>query len=139
MPGNPIPTPSTTLLAQVPNPMAGLIPGSSLNNATVSYQTLLTQYPEFTGVTESTHSIGSSLYNSMQVSVEKRLAHGLQGRVSFTWDKIMQQTGYLNGGQDDWSQLVRGQSGEPTKILNVSLTYMLPIFANSKGFLRKAL
>jgi hypothetical protein len=138
MPGNPIPTPSTTLLAQVPNPMAGLIPGSSLNNATVSYQTLLTQYPEFTGVTESTHAIGSSLYNSMQVSVEKRLAHGLQGRVSFTWDKIMQQTGYLNS-QDDWSQLVRSQSGEPTKILNVSLTYMLPFFSNGTGVLHKVL
>jgi hypothetical protein len=138
LPGNPIPVPSTTLLGQVANPMAGLIPGSSLNNATVSYQTLQLPYPEFTGVTESTHSIGSSLYNSMQVSVEKRLAHGLQGRVSFTWDKILQQTGYLNS-QDDWSQLVRSQAGEPTKIMNISLTYMLPIFEHGSGFAHRVL
>lgn len=138
LPGNPIPVPSTTLVQQVPNPMAGLIPGSSLNNATIAYQSLQVPYPEFTGVTESTHSIGSSLYNSMQVSVEKRLAHGLQGRVSFTWDKIMQETGYLNS-QDDFSQLLRSQSGEPTKIMNVSLTYLLPIFAGSKGLLHKTL
>jgi hypothetical protein len=138
LPGQPIPVPSTTLLQQVANPMAGLIPGSSLNNATIAYQSLQVQYPEFTGVTESTHSIGTSLYNSMQVSVEKRLAHGLQGRVSFTWDKIMTQTGYLNS-QDDWNQLVRGQSGEPTKIMNISLTYMLPIFANGKGFFHNVL
>ena len=138
LPGNPIPVPSATLIGLVPNPMAGLIPGSSLNNATVAYQSLQTQYPEFTGVTESTHSIGTSLYNSMQVSVEKRLAKGLQGRFSFTWDKIMTQTGYLNS-QDAWNQLVRSQSGEPSKIMNISLTYMLPIFANGSGLTHKLL
>ena len=138
LPGNPIPTPSTTLLQQVPNPMAGLIPGSSLNNSTIPFQSLQMQYPEFTNVTESTHAIGSSLYNSMQVSVEKRLSKGLQGRFSFTWDKILTQTGYLNS-QDDWSQLQRVQAGEPTKIMTISLTYMLPIFANGSGLAHKLL
>ena len=138
LPGNPIPVPSTTLLAQVPNPMAGLIAGSSLNNATVAYQSLQIPYPEFGGITESTHAIGTSLYNSMQVSVEKRLAGGLQGRVSYTWNKIMQATGYLND-QDDWSMLARAQSGEPTKVMNVSLTYVLPIFDRRKGLLHNVL
>ena len=138
LPGSLIPVPSTTLLQQVTNPMAGLIPGSSLNNATVSYQTLQMQYPEFTNVTESTVPIGSSLYNSMQISVEKRLAKGLQGRFSFTWDKILTQTGYLNS-QDDFSDLQRVQSGEPNKIMNISLTYMLPIFTTGNGFLHKVL
>ena len=134
LPDNPIPVPSTTLLAQVPNPMAGKIPGSSLNNATIAFQSLQVPYPEFGGITESTHAIGSSLYNSMQISIEKRLKAGLQGRLSYTWDKIMQSTGYLND-QDDWSMLARAQSGEPNKIMTLSLTYMLPIFANSRGLL----
>ena len=95
--------------------MAGKIPGSSLNNATIAYQSLQIPYPEFGGITESTHAIGNSLYNSLQVSVEKRLSGGLQGRVSYTWNKIMQATGYLND-QDDWSQLARVQAGEPTKV-----------------------
>jgi hypothetical protein len=138
LPGNPIPTPSTTLLAQVPNPMAGLIPGSSLNNATIAYQSLQVQYPEFTGVTESTVPIGSSLYNSLQILVEKRLSKGLAGRISYTWDKIMTQTGFLNS-QDPFSDLQRAQAGEPTKILTISLTYELPIFANSKGLLHNML
>ena len=81
LPGNPIPTPSTTLLAQVPNPMAGKLPGSSLNNSTIAYQSLQLPYPEFGGISESTHPIGKSLYNSLQVSVEKRLKAGLQGPV----------------------------------------------------------
>ncbi|SPE27406.1 putative Cna B domain protein [Candidatus Sulfopaludibacter sp. SbA3] len=138
LPGFPIPTPSTTLLAQVANPMAGLIAGSSLNNATVAFQSLQIPYPEFGGITESTHAIGTSLYNSMQISVEKRLAGGLEGRLSYTWNKIMQATGYLND-QDDWSMLARTQSGEPTKVMNLSLTYMLPIFENRKGLLHNVL
>ena len=138
LPGGTIPVPSTTLLAQVPNPMAGLIPGSSLNNTTIAYQSLQIPYPEFGGITESTHAIGTSLYNSMQVSIEKRLASGLQGRFSYTWDKIMQATGYLND-QDDWSQLARVQAGEPTQVWNLSLTYVLPIFEQRKGLLHNVL
>ena len=138
LPGNAIPTPSTTLLAQTPNPMAGKLPGSSLNNATLAYQLLQVAYPEFGGITESTHAIGKSLYNSLQVSVEKRLKGGLQGRFSYTWNKIMQETGYLND-QDDWSMLARVQAGEPSKVATLSLSYSLPILANRKGFLHNVL
>ena len=138
LPGQAIPVPSTTLLGQVPNPMAGKLPGSSLNNNTIAYQSLQVPYPEFGGITEANHSIGKSLYNSMQVSVEKRLQAGLQGRLSFTWNKIMQETGYLND-QDSWDMLARVQSGEPSKVLTLSLTYALPIFRNSKGFVHNVL
>ena len=134
LPGYANPVPSTTLLAQVPNPMAGKLPGSSLNNSTIAYQSLQVPYPEFGGITESTHSIGKSLYNSLQVSMEKRLKAGLQGRFSFTWNKIMQETSYLND-QDDWSQLARVQAGEPSKVATLSLSYSLPILANRKGLI----
>jgi hypothetical protein len=138
LPGGTPPVPSTTLLGQVTNPMAGKIPGSSLNNATVAFQSLQIPYPEFGGITESTHPIGSSLYNSLQISVEKRLSAGLQGRLSYTWNKIMQETNYLND-QDEWSMLQHVQAGEPSKIMNLSLTYMLPIFEKQKGFLHNVL
>ena len=138
LPGGTPPVPSTTLVAQVTNPMAGKVPGSSLNNATVADQSLLIPFPEFGGISESTHPIGTSLYNSLQVSVEKRFAGGLQGRLSYTWDKIMQATGYLND-QDDWTMLARVQAGEPSKVLTLSMTYMLPILANSKGLLHNVL
>ena len=138
LPGGTPPVPSTTLLGQVTNPMAGKIPGSSLNNATVAQQNLYLPYPEFGGITESTNPIGSSLYNSLQVSVEKRFHGGLQGRVSYTWNKIMQQTSYLND-QDDWTMLARVQAGEPSKVLTVSATYVLPIFNNRKGLLHNVL
>jgi hypothetical protein len=138
LPGGTPPVPSTTLLGQVTNPMAGKLPGSSLNNATVAFQSLQVPFPEFGGISQSTHPIGKSFYNSMQVSVEKRLHAGLQGRLSYTWNKIMQQTGYLND-QDDWSQLAGVQAGEPSKVVTLSMTYNLPIFANTKGFLHNVL
>ncbi len=130
LPGQTPPVPSSTLLAQVPNPMAGLLSGSSLNSNTTAYQNLQLPYPEFGGITENNRSLGKSLYNSMQVTVEKRLSGGLQARLSFTWDKIMQQTGYLND-QDDWSQLARAQASEPSKLLSLSVGYDVPFFAHS--------
>ena len=138
LPGQTPPLSSAAMVAQVPNPMAGLLPGSSLNNATTAFQNLQVPYPEFGGITESTHPIGSSLYNSLQISVEKRLSAGLQGRVSYTWDKIMQETGYLND-QDAWDMLARVQAGEPSQVLTISLTYNLPVFQNRKGVLHNVL
>jgi hypothetical protein len=70
--------------------------------------------------------------------VEKRLQAGLQGRLSYTWNKIMQETGYLND-QDAWNMLARVQAGEPSKVLSLSMTYMLPIFNNRKGLLHNVL
>ncbi|HWB83019.1 MAG TPA: TonB-dependent receptor [Bryobacteraceae bacterium] len=128
---------NTALLQQVPNPMAGLLPGSSLNNATIPLQNLLVPYPEFGSINESSRPLGSSLYNSMQVNVQKRLSAGLQFRASFTWSKIMQETSYLNN-QDAWTDLARTQSNEPNKIFTFSTTYALPLFSRTKG-LAKAL
>jgi hypothetical protein len=53
-------------------------------------------------------------------------------RLSFTWSKIMQQTGYLQN-QDDWAKLYRQQGNEPSKLLNLSATYQIPLFAKRKG------
>ena len=43
--GNP-----NALTQQVPNPFQGLLPGTSLNSATVPAQQLLLPFPEFTGL-----------------------------------------------------------------------------------------
>ena len=127
---------SAALVAQVPNPMAGLLPGSSLNNGTIAFQSLQVPFPEFGGITEQYRPLGQSLYNSMQVAGEKRFSHGLQARLSFTWDKIMQETGYLND-QDDWTNIRRSQAGEPSKILTLATTYELPWFAKGTGWKRQ--
>ena len=75
------------LTQTVPNPLAGLLPGSSLNGATVQRQQLLRPYPQYTGVTRSNPAFGNSVYHSLQVRVEKRLSKGVTALVSYTRSK----------------------------------------------------
>lgn len=122
---------SAVLNGSVRNPMAGLIPSNSaLNGATIAYQNLLVPYPEFGGITDANMSLGTSAYNSLQVAAHKRLTAGFQMRASFTWDKIMARTSYLNN-QDPFNALARIQTNEPDKVFVLSGSYALPFFAKS--------
>ncbi len=130
---------STVLTQNVSNPLAGLIPSNSaLNGRTISYQNLLVPFPEFGSITEANNSYGTSSYNSLQVNGQKRLSAGLQMRASFTWDKIMTRTSYLNN-QDAFSNLARIQSNEPNKVFVLSGSYALPLFAKNSGVLHSVL
>jgi hypothetical protein len=85
--------------AQVPNPFKGLVPaGTSLNtNSTISRSQLLIPYPLFTGITYNTQR-GYNMYNSLQVSAERRFAKGFTGTFVFTWQNDMEATSFLNAG-----------------------------------------
>jgi TonB dependent receptor len=82
--------------AAVPNPMAGLLPSSSINGATVPRQQLLYAYPEFTGVSITNVPIGASRYDSFQSKVTHRFSHGLAMQGSFTISKSLEQVSTLN-------------------------------------------
>ena len=57
---------NTFLTAAVTNPFAGLLPGTSLNNATISRSQLLLPYPAFGAVT-TTNNDGKSWYQRRPV------------------------------------------------------------------------
>jgi hypothetical protein len=84
------------LTAQVPNPFAGLIPGTSLNNATVVRSQLLLRFPEFTSFNELSRNDGAAWYNAMQVSVTKVLSHGLSFQANYSLSKNIQQISWMN-------------------------------------------
>jgi hypothetical protein len=84
------------LNAAVPNPFQNLMPGTSLNNATVTRQQLLRPYPQFTSFNIQDVSDGKIWYNSLQVSVQKRYSHGLSVTVSYTLSKNIEALTYLN-------------------------------------------
>ncbi len=75
------------LTQTVPNPLAGQLPGSSLNGATVQRQQLLRTYPQYTGVGRLNPAFGNSIYHSFQLRVEKRLSKGVTALVSYTRSK----------------------------------------------------
>jgi hypothetical protein len=87
---------ATALTANVTNPMAGLIPGTSLNGATVQRQQLLRPYPQFLSLNELYLSTGESKYDSLQVMLYKRLSAGLNFSVAYTNSKTLEKVSYAN-------------------------------------------
>ena len=125
----------TAMLVQVPNPFAGLLPGTAMNGATVPLQQLVRPYPQFTGISEDRRPIGEIDYNSIQMTLNKRLSQGLQFLVSYTYSKRMQRTEYL-AAQNSWDQPLEVVSGDdaPHRLF-VSATYRLPNVNDNKGVL----
>ncbi len=117
---------------QVPNPFAGLIPGTGLDNATVARSQLLRPYPQFTGFSVEQLNTGKIWYNSLQVTATKRYSHGLSFTTTYTLSKNIEAIDYLNA-QDalptrslvDWDRTHR---------LVIAPSYELP-FGKGRKFL----
>jgi len=79
----------------VPNPFAGLLPGS-LGGATVPRSQLLKPFPQFGDVTFVGESVGQISYDALQLSVEKRYSQGLVLVLAYTWSKNLESVAFLN-------------------------------------------
>jgi hypothetical protein len=87
---------SAYFTAKVANPLAGLLPSSSINGSTVPRQQLLYAYPQFTKVTINAVPIGSAHYDSFQSKVTHRFTHGLSIQAAFTISKDLERVSVLN-------------------------------------------
>jgi hypothetical protein len=121
---------------KVANPLAGQISGSSLNVATVPQYWLYGTYPEFTGVTDNFQPVGSVLYNSLQITVNKRLSHNFDIQGNFTWEKIMDKNVFLNPTD---TNLFRFQDNQPNLLSNLWGTYHFPVFGGKPYAVREFL
>ncbi len=129
---------ATALSQSVSNPFAGLLPGTSLNAATVARQQLLVPYPEFllgtapgNGVTEMFVPIGKSSYNAAQFVVVKRLSMGLNFNVSYTISKQIDQTSFANPQDVKLEKVIA--SWDIPQNLQINFLYELP-FGAGKPF-----
>ncbi len=89
------------LSAQVPNPFQGLLPGSTINGATVPRQQLLRPFPQFLGGGNSVVSeeyVGSDRYAAGTIRVEKRFAHGNSLVANYTRSRLRDKLNFLNPG-----------------------------------------
>lgn len=78
----------TSLQNTVPNPYAGLVPGS-LGAATITLQQSLYAYPYYTSVTVRNPHLGNSIYHAGLLRVEKRFSQGLTFLASYTKGKLI--------------------------------------------------
>jgi len=100
---------------QVANPMAGLIPNSSLNGAKLSRAQLLYKYPQYTGVTAQQVPIGSQKYDAMQLQFTHRYSNGLSLQVGYSISKTFERVSVLNYQTDV----------DPNNLLNTKLEHRL--------------
>jgi len=120
------------LSAVVTNPFAGLLPGQSLNGTTTSVSSLLTRFPEFSGVTEANMNNGDSYFDQLAIKLQKRLSSGLQMFVNFSHSRLMANTTYLNSGVLALSKEVAADD-RPNYLVIASI-YDLP-FGRGKRYL----
>jgi len=78
------------------NPLAGRLPGTPLNAATLTRTDLLRPNPLFQGITRDFNNIGWSSYKALETSLNKRLSAGLLTQVTYTWSKRLQATTLQN-------------------------------------------
>lgn len=122
----------------VKNPFFGIIQTGSLAAATVQRNALLRAFPQFASVGQNYLPQATSSYNSLQVTVQKSLSHGLSLLSSYTWSKNLGvannlTTGFLDVGtpgfQNDLNRSIE-RSVLATDIphrLVVSANYELPV------------
>jgi hypothetical protein len=123
--------------ASVTNPYKGLLPGTSLNAATVTRAQLLSAFPQFpteysagvpsltNGIIKQNDTVGDSQFNSLSLRIEKRTNHGLSVIANYSFSKLIEATTYLN---DTDSGLTRRISPfDRTHHFVTGFTYDLPI------------
>jgi len=125
---------NTFLSGSVANPFAGLLPGTSFNNATIGRSQLLRPYPQFGDIT-TTNNDGKSWYQSGQFGIQKRFSKGYTLGLSYTRSKWMQATEYLNAADAQPTKMISDL--DVTNRLSISGIYQLP-FGRGRQFLSGA-
>lgn len=84
------------LSANVANPFANLIPGTTLNGSVIARNQLLRPYPQFTAVNVLRMNDGSSHYHALLTRLERRFSNGFQFMANYQWSKLLERRSRLN-------------------------------------------
>jgi len=135
----------SALLQSVPNPFYGTITAGALAQTTVTRQSLLVPFPQFSAVNIINDTAGNSTYHSFQLKVEKRLSSGLSVLLAYSFSKLMSDVPWAasgiggnngSGTYQNWSNLnsERALSAQDfPQTLTISYDYALP-FGKGKTF-----
>jgi hypothetical protein len=124
------------LSQNVPNPFAGLLPGTSLNGSVVARSQLLSAFPQYagnTGVVGQAFTDGSSHFHALDARIEKRFSHGFLMLVNFQASKLLEKRSRLND-RDPRLEKRTAAEDRPYRLV-WSGTYDLP-FGSGKALLK---
>jgi hypothetical protein len=126
---------AANLQQTVPNPFAGLLPGSGNNGATIQRQNLLRPYPEFGTIQQNALAIGKTRYQGLQILLQKRASHGLTFTSAYTYSKVKETAGFLNDQDTELFEQIADY--DRPHIWTLSGIYELP-FGNGKWLGKEA-
>jgi hypothetical protein len=112
---------------QVPNPFAGLVPGTALNNATTARSQLLRPMPQFNGITIDRLDNGWADYHALELSVNRRFTRGLQVGVNYAFMRRNEKLDYLTAYDVD--PIVGLNVDDQPHRLSITALYELPFGA----------
>lgn len=106
------------LSANVPNPFAGLLPGTGLTGAVTTRDQLLGAYPVYTGVTANSTNEGKSYAHMGLFKVEKRFSNGLQFQTAYQISKTIQRYSLLNDADLQLEKRVAAEDATHRGVIN---------------------
>ncbi len=123
------------LSANVPNPFRNVpgVNGSLGTNSTITRETLLKPFPQFSTLTIETYQ-GYSWYHSLQMRAMRRVG-ATTLNATYTWSKNMVATGFLNPADPMPARSISG--ADRRHRVTVAAIYELP-FGRRGRFLRRA-
>lgn len=74
---------------QVANPFFGQIESGALSGRTVTRSRLLVPYPDYLSIVTHANHGASSIYHSLQSTLEKRYSNGLSALLTYTYSKLI--------------------------------------------------
>ncbi len=122
------------LNVQVANPFYGLIPAPAANNLAgtkVTVRQLLVPFPHFpeNGYSLQRNTGGDSYYHSLQMTVNKRLSHGLTAQAAYTWSKNLEKLRYIEPSDPEPSKMI-GEFDNPHRV-SMGIIYEMPFGTGS--------
>ncbi len=108
------PSLGTLLATQIQNPVAGqILPnGSAFTGSTVPLGALLSVNPSRGSLLVEGMNEGSSMYNALNLRVERRMSHGVTFLVNYTFSKLLDDTG--GPSMSFWGNGTAAKAWQPT-------------------------
>jgi hypothetical protein len=116
------------LSANVANPFAGLLAGSTINSATVQRQQLLRPFPEF-GAFGIEQYTGSDSYHAVSLQLDRRFRNGNSFTIQYTRSRTRDKLKYLNPADGTLEDRI-SPNDRPNR-LSIGSSMLLP-FGRSK-------